>query len=94
MESIKMKKNRPYNHNDNHNALIGFIAQGDGKLYCDVCIDKHESNPDKQIKVYLSNILPYNQHCADCKELIVHGQSMLWPDLFDGYKNPLVNQVG
>ena len=69
-----------YNKNCNLNSKVGCLHLG--KVYCWSCIDKVHSDNDghEYATVYLVNILPYSQHCALCKKVIVQGAEI---DLFD-----------
>lgn len=62
-------------------SKVGYLYNG--KFLCDSCSKFYQDESNHLTDVYLSNILPYNQHCHNCGKLIVTGQSSQWPDLFN-----------
>lgn len=64
--------------------LVGYLEKPLHGITCPQCADERGIR-DKTIhqptRIYLINVLPYNQSCQHCKRLIAMGNS-LFPELF------------
>jgi|APSaa5957512622_1039677.scaffolds.fasta_scaffold65389_1 hypothetical protein len=73
---------KAFTYKDDKLSFVGKLVKG--KVICPDCYDgKHLNKKDgyNHAELFLINVLPYNQHCNDCKRLIVFGGDNMM-DLF------------
>ena len=68
---------------------IGYLvrqwAENALRVVCPACVSTLQTalgNP-MLARVYVENIMPYGQHCANCNTMLVAARPG-WPELFDG----------